>query len=1415
MIHHRSRGASRIASLLAVLALSTAPAQAGTGPVSDDFDRVNLDQSLWTPTNPLGVGQIAMVGAGTADAHVALTLPAGTAHDAWGTGGLRIMQPADDTDFEVEVKFNYEPSGGFNDQGVVVEQDASNWLRFDVYHDGSNLKAFIGRTVGGSNSSVQNATIAVGTANYMRVRRTGNLFEMDLSNDGSTWTPSGNVTLALTVNATGVFAANPVDALAWTSEVDYFFHTATPIVPEDGAAPPDVDSPYVHGVQDTLGGTEFTVDFFTDEPTTGTVEYGETLAYELGSVSDGGGLYAHSIPVTGLTTGVTYHYRVVADDGVNPTTVTGDFQVTLDSDGPDIDVWYGLDQDFGAIGLSQPWVNVLGNVSDPDGVHALWYTLNGGTPVPMGIGPDGRRLVNAGDFNVDLATADLNAGPNTVVITAEDEASNLSVSTVTVNYTPNSPFPLPNAIDWDLASEIEDVAQVIDGKWSLEGIGVRTTEPGYDRLMGVGQRTWDDYEVLVPIYMNDLSSGSGGVGVLMRWDGHTDYPVAGTQPKSGYLPLGCIGWYRPGRVELWGNDGTILDTHSTTMLAGHTYWFRMRVTTNVGLGGLYQLRVWEDGSPEPAGWDVEGQETLADPQIGSPVLISHQYDATFGDVSIVPVVGPPNVPPVTMDDTVYVVPAGAIAVDVLSNDSDSDGVILPETLAVTLSPTHGALAVNPTTGVVTYTHDGSPTTMDEFRYTVEDNDGDLSNEAVVSVTITPTPPSPFFSDDFNCGFDDGLWDFVNPLADGSYAYVGTGSGDAHLALSLPGGTAHNAWGAGGVNESVRFMQDANNQDFELVVKWNAEPTGGYNDQGVIVEMDDDNWMRFDVFHTGSVLRAFIGSTSSGSNATVASVNITPGTATHVRVTRVGNQYDMEISGDGSSWDYVGGVNRSLIVNKVGVFAANPLDALPFTSECDYWLETGDPLAPEDDNDCFGGELVLEVADCQDDADLSLGYQIEVELSARDFVGLVDAYQAFVEYDMAQLAYRGDLSSYSATAFTTHANPIGQADDGLLELDGSQLTGTGVDEALATLVFDVLTECDGTGAVRFEVGGGTPSELAFDGAPVTTTLVDPGAVAFDDTPPILTPVADVHAGSEVDVGGACNGAVVTFANPLATDACGVPAVVCAPPSGSTFPVGTTTVTATATDDCGNVAMSTFDVIVEPTNRMQATIVLAGVAGPVTRCIRLATDGCLSTNEVLSFTGFPATFVGEVDVPCGDWSSVTAKDAQHTLCADSPLVIDGTRWLATQPLVLESGDNDDDGDVDIHDVTWFLGQFGLLAADGGCPFDGVTRDADFSLDGAVGSEDYVFLTTNWLLSSDCGCNLPLASGPDLGDLDSARAARLRARLQAAELPPHLRKRLDRNGDGVFDWRDVRRIEAENGLPPTLSIRMEDVERRRSRK
>jgi hypothetical protein len=117
--------------------------------------------------------------------------------------------------------------------------------------------------------------------------------------------------------------------------------------------------------------------------------------------------------------------------------------------------------------------------------------------------------------------------------------------------------------------------------------------------------------------------------------------------------------------------------------------------------------------------------------------------------------------------------------------------------------------------------------------------------------------------------------------------------------------------------------------------------------------------------------------------------------------------------------------------------------------------------------------------------------------------------------------------------------------------------------------------------------GTPTARGIYG-PIevcaTNGSATPGCQTFTlsvSGPDAVPPVLNVPSGVTATSTGSSGGAVVTY-NVTATDDDPLhpsATVVCAPPSGSTFPIGTTTVSCTATDFWGNTATSTFTVTVQ--------------------------------------------------------------------------------------------------------------------------------------------------------------------------------------------------------------------------------------------
>lgn len=104
---------------------------------------------------------------------------------------------------------------------------------------------------------------------------------------------------------------------------------------------------------------------------------------------------------------------------------------------------------------------------------------------------------------------------------------------------------------------------------------------------------------------------------------------------------------------------------------------------------------------------------------------------------------------------------------------------------------------------------------------------------------------------------------------------------------------------------------------------------------------------------------------------------------------------------------------------------------------------------------------------------------------------------------------------------------------------------------------------------FHIGTHTVVYTAVD-AMGQTSMCTTTVTVEDRTPPQITCPRDISSNC-------ASGATVVEYSTTATDTCDSNSTVtCRPPSGSAFPLGTTTVTCTATDDSGNSSMCSFTV-----------------------------------------------------------------------------------------------------------------------------------------------------------------------------------------------------------------------------------------------
>lgn len=258
----------------------------------------------------------------------------------------------------------------------------------------------------------------------------------------------------------------------------------------------------------------------------------------------------------------------------------------------------------------------------------------------------------------------------------------------------------------------------------------------------------------------------------------------------------------------------------------------------------------------------------------------------------------------------------------------------------------------------------------------------------------------------------------------------------------------------------------------------------------------------------------------------------------------------------------------------------------------------------------------------------------------------------------------------------------------------------------------------------------------------------------------------------------------------------------------FPTGTTTLTWTATDACGNTSSDSSTVTVNAFNTLDVAVELEATVdpGPFDRCITFELDPVgagplVIVSETLTFTGGVAS--GSIDVPCGDYECITARDTLHTLRStdNDDFGISGANYVANFTTsgdgdALRGGNLNDDDFVDILDFGVFIGMFGMSpGADTPCGFVG--PHADISGDGVVGTGDFTSIQINFLAFNELRCDGSLLIAPDGGPAlaqHGRRVSRSNEALTSITVEELERRGMadlaqaDLTGDGVLDIEDV---------------------------
>ena len=298
----------------------------------------------------------------------------------------------------------------------------------------------------------------------------------------------------------------------------------------------------------------------------------------------------------------------------------------------ELEVW-NLTPGGTALFGAQEIFNVVGRVNRVSEKVSLHYSLNSGPRNPVSIG-NSPRISRPGDFNIDtIGIGDLQH-ENTLNLYLAN-GNELSHHSIRFSAKPTSDGLPRFDLNFDNVNNVEEIGQVIDGRWLVSKDGgrpcleIRPEDAGYDRLIGFGNRNWTSgYEINALITVTRWTArGYFNSGLTFKWNPHLrgDGTRLPTQWSTGlaYYAAKCPGLRLRFGVDVHWNSANkkvgsyvLKETHYsfwrrwagfvrneifrignnpiTQLLPLVPYRFRLIVHPET-----YRLTVWENGSVEP------------------------------------------------------------------------------------------------------------------------------------------------------------------------------------------------------------------------------------------------------------------------------------------------------------------------------------------------------------------------------------------------------------------------------------------------------------------------------------------------------------------------------------------------------------------------------------------------------------------------------------------------------------------------------------------------------------------------------------------------------------------------------------------------------------------------------------------------
>ena len=272
------------------------------------------------------------------------------------------------------------------------------------------------------------------------------------------------------------------------------------------------------------------------------------------------------------------------------------------------------------------------------------------------------------------------------------------------------------------------------------------------------------------------------------------------------------------------------------------------------------------------------------------------------------------------------------------------GTTFPTTLSVSISDSTPEATIY-------YTTDGSAPGFGSTAYTTSFNIAATTTVRAIAVasgytqsaqgsatyTYAPVTANAPVSDEFGeSSLNATLWTVRAP-AGGSASVVG-----GELVISVPAGSNHDATTP--ALDAVQVVQSIGNANFDVALKIDSTLISAtqYSEQGLLVEGDAKDYIRFEIGAGGTTTVLGVSAVSAGVSSS--KIGIVPfasyAVPTYLRLQRVGTTYTAYWSTNGTTWTQAGTFSDSLVVTGLAPFAGNydstPSKATGLTARFDWF-----------------------------------------------------------------------------------------------------------------------------------------------------------------------------------------------------------------------------------------------------------------------------------------------------------------------------------------------------------------------------------------------------------------------------------------------------------------------------------------------